>query len=190
MNKLFEFFIVAAVIPPFLFACSSQRIQWQQFEQSVVNPLLKPDDNINDMVITTGVESAVPLWAFCSSTIENDHLITADCGELSYASLAIGHTFGVMGLIPQSLDWEDLTWQMTLDGHPIDLEAFGTYNFVHPDLAPNPSPVREVFRTIRVWDVVLANPTPGTHTLQGQAQSQDEIYTWVVKFTVITPLHD
>jgi hypothetical protein len=152
--------------------------------------MLKPGEQIEDMVITTGVEEAMPLWPFCLPTIKDDHSIIVDCSEVSFSKLGIGHTFGVMDLIPQSLDWEDLTWQMSLNGRPIDLEAFGTYDFVHPDLAPNPSQVREIFRTIRVWDVVLVNSTPGAHTLQGQVQFQEETYTWVVKFTVVSPLHD
>ena len=100
-----------------------------------------------------------------------------------------GHTLGVMDLVDPSIGWDDLNWELSLDGHPIDLEAFGVYEFVHPDFPPSPSPVREVFRMFRVWDVVLVNPVPGTHQLQGQAQSPNaaEPYTWVVNFTVANP---
>jgi hypothetical protein len=92
-----------------------------------------------------------------------------------------------MNLIPQPINWEDLVWEMSVDGHPIDLEAFGVYDFVHPDLAPSPSPVREVFKMDRLWNVVLVNPTPGMHTVQGQVQDGAATYTWVVNFTVATP---
>jgi hypothetical protein len=135
------------------------------------------------MVITTGIKDAFPLWAICSPKKVNDHSISADCGEISYNNLAIGHTLGVMDLVDPSIDWEELNWEMSLDGHPIDLKAFGVYEFLHPDFPSKP--LGEVFRVIRVWDVVLVNPTPGTHTVQGQAQSPDgaETYTWVVDFT-------
>jgi len=150
--------------------------------------MLKPGEMIDGMVITTGVGNAIPFRATCSSTKENDHSIRVDCGELSYANLAIGHTFGVMDLMPQPIDWEELTWKLSLDGHPINLEAFGVYDFVHPDFPSKP--LSEVFRAQRAWDVVLVNPNPGTHRLQGQAQSRDgvEAYTWVVNFRVGTPL--
>jgi hypothetical protein len=190
MNKLLKIFILVTALLPLLLACGKTGARSQLFEQSITYPMLQPGGKIEEMVITTGVEDAIPLWSFCLPTIENNHRITVDCGELPFAKLAIGHTFGVMDLIPQPTAWEELTWQMSLDGRPIDLEAFGTYDFVYPDLAPNPSSVREVFRAMRVWDVVLVNPTLGAHTLQGQAQSQEEIYTWVVKFTVVASLHD
>jgi tryptophan synthase alpha subunit len=79
---------------------------------------------------------------------------------------------------------------MSLDGHPIDLAAFGVSDYVYPDFAPKPSPVREVFKQARLWNVVLVNPTPGIHWLEGQAQSRDgeATYTWVVNFTTGTSL--
>ena len=188
MNTLSRFLIFAIAIPAFLFVFSQRAIERHISGRFFTDPMLKPGEMIDDMVITTGVENANPYWALCSSTKENDQSINVDCGELSYANLAIGHTFAVMDLMPQSIDWEELTWEMSLDGHPIDLDAFGIYEFVTPDLAPSPSPVREVFKQSRLWNVVLVNPNPGAHRLQGQAQSPDgeEAYTWAVNFTVAT----
>ena len=196
MNKLLRFLIVATFISPFLFACTQQGIEWHTVGKSFTYPMLQPGDKIDDMAITTGPEHAYPLSAFCSATKENDHSIRVDCGELSVcANVAIGQTFGVMGLIhemnliPQPINWEELVWEMSVDGHPIDLEAFGVYDLVHPDLAPSPAPVREVFKMERLWNVVLVNPTPGMHRVEGQAQTRDGVatYTWVVNFTVAAP---
>src|ERR1044072_5592637 len=143
MNKLFNFMIIAAFIPPFLFGCSSQAIQWQPVSQSLTPQMIEPGEKIEDMVITTGVEDAVPLWSFCLPTVINEHEIAVNCREVAFSKLAIGHTFGVMDLMPEPSDWSTLTWELDLDGHPIDLSAFGTYDFFHPQLALNPSPVRE-----------------------------------------------
>src|SRR5215211_3039728 len=152
MNKLSRFLVIATAISSFLFVFSQEEIERHFSGSFSTYPMLKPGEKIADMVITTGVERAYPLSAFCSATKENDHSIRVDCGELSVcANVAIGQTFGVMGLIhamnliPQPINWEELIWEMSVDGHPIDLEAFGVYDFVHPDLAPSPSPVREVF---------------------------------------------
>jgi hypothetical protein len=189
MNKLSRFLVVATAVSSFLFAFSQQGIEWNLSARYFTDAALQPGEKIDDMVITTGVKDALPLLALCSATRENDHSIRVDCGELSVcANVAIGHTFGVMDLIPQSSGWDELIWEMSMDGHPIDLEAFGVYDFVHPDLAPSPSPVREVFKVARDWNVVLVNPTPGMHTLRGQAQSRDgaEAYTWVVNLPVAT----
>ena len=83
-------------------------------------------------------------------------------------------------------NWILFLYVLYLDGHPIDLSAFDTYSFVHPDLAPDPSPVKEVFRSLKVWDVVLENPAPGAHVLYGRAHFDDQTYTWVVNFTTST----
>jgi hypothetical protein len=37
---------------------------------------------------------------------------------------------------------------------------------------------------MKVWDVVLANPTPGMHSLQGRAYTEADTYHWVVNFIV------
>lgn len=187
MNKLSRFLVVVTAISSFLFAFSQRGIERNLSARYFTDALLKPGEKIDDMVITTGVEDAYPLSAFCSATKENDQSIRVDCRELSFcANIAVGHTFGVMDLIPPSMGWDELIWKLSVDGHPIDLEAFGVYDFVHPDLAPSPSPVREVFKMERLWNVVLVNPTPGMHTLRGQAQSLDgaETYTWVVNLPV------
>lgn len=190
MNKLSRFLVIAIAVSSFIVAFSQRGIKSNFPEGFLADPMLKPGETVGGMVITTGAKNAIPLWAFCSSTKENDHSISVDCGELSYGNLAIGHTFGVMELVPRYVDWEELIWEMSLDGHPIDLEAFGVSQFVYPDVAPKASRIREVFRIERLWNLVLVNPTPGMHRLQGQAQSRDgaATYTWDVNFTVATPL--
>jgi hypothetical protein len=189
MNKLLRFLVVATATSAFLFAFSQGGSERHFAGRFLTYPLLKPGEKIDDMVLTAGVEHAFPLSTFCSPIKENDHLIRVDCSELSLcANLAIGQTFGVMDLVPPSISWEELSWEMSVDGHPIDLNAFGLSDIVRPDLAPSPSPVREVFKVVRLWNVVLLNPTPGMHRLQGQAQTRDGAapYTWVVNFTVPT----
>jgi hypothetical protein len=184
MNKLLRKFLL--VILAFLaIACGQGGLHWSAVPLFSVAPLLEPEDKIDTMVITTGAEAATPLWRFCSPTIKNDHLITADCGDVSSSKLAIGHTFGVMDLVSEGSDWSDLKWELYLDGHRIDLNAFGTYSFVHPDLALNPAPIsQEVFRSVRVWNVILENPTAGPHVVYGHVHSGNETYTWIVNFIV------
>ncbi|HEX5836767.1 MAG TPA: hypothetical protein VFY26_02970 [Anaerolineales bacterium] len=196
MNKLSGFLVAATALSAFFFVFRQEEIERHFSGRFLTYPMLQPGEKIGDMAITTGVEDAFPLSAICSARKENDYSIQVDCGELSVcANVAIGQTFGVMGLIhamnliPQPINWEELIWEMSVDGRPIDLEAFGAYDFVHPDLAPSSSPVREVFKMDRLWNVVLVNPTAGTHKVQGQAQTRDgaATYTWVVNFTVATP---
>ena len=175
MNKFLSILVVAMIIPPYLFSCTQQGITWNTWGNSFTYPMLKPGDVIVDMVITSGVENAFPLWAVCAPKKVDDRSIIADCGDLSYDNLAIGHTLGVMDLVDPTIDWEELNWEMSLDGHPIDLQAFGVYDFVHPDFPSKP--LGEVFRVLRVWDVVLEHPTPGMHRIEGQVQDGEATYT-------------
>jgi len=144
----------------------------------------KPGDKIESMVVTTGTAEAPPLWAFCSPTRENDNIISVDCRIPPLPKLAIGQPFDGADQALQASDWSALTWELYLDGYPLDLEAFGSYHYVVPDLAPSPSPIREVFRQVKAWDVVLVNPTSGKHTLHGTASTEADTYTWVVNFTI------
>jgi len=187
MNKLSIFSIVAIAISAFLFTFSQGGSKSLLSGKEKNYPTLEPGDKIDDMVIRTGSKKAAPLWEFCSSTKENDYTMRVDCGELSYTNLAIGYPFGMMELTRQCINWGAFNWEMSVDGHPIDLKAFGVNDLVHI-FHPSHSG-REVFRVSSVWDVVLVNPTPGLHQLQGQAQSPDgaEPYTWVVNFTVANP---
>ena len=140
-------------------------IACQPVGQSTGPQMVKPGDEIDGMVITTGTSEAPPLWAFRWKTTEP----LVNCKVPPLPKLAIGHTFGLADQALQTLDWSALTWELYLDGHPLNLESFGIHNYVMPDLAPHPSPIREVFRQMRAWDVVLANPTPGAQTLHGMA---------------------
>jgi len=159
----------------------------QNATPSPLNPILNPGDQIDSMILTTGAADAPPLWAFCSPPQENQHVTKTDCRVPPLPKLAIGHTFGVVDQALQTLDWSAPTWELYLDGHPLSLEAFGVYTYVMPDLAPHPSPIREVFRQMRAWDVVLTNLKPGAHTLQGLAQSKTDTYTWIVNLIIEAP---
>ena len=159
-------------------------IACQPVGQSTDNSMLKPGDEIDGMVITTGISESPPLLAFCSPALENDGATTVDCQVPPSPKLAIGHSFGVADQALQAMDWSALTWELSLDGHSIDLQAFGIHDFVIPDLAPRPSPIREIFRQMKAWDVVLTNPTPGVHTLHGVARSEADTYRWAVNFTI------
>ena len=187
MSRLFKITFLLFLGALFATACEGQVFPVQPVRPAVIYPMLKPGDRIDEMNITTGADQAVPLWAFCLPIVESDRRIMVNCSEISsYPRLAVGHTFGLMDLVPPSLDWSELTWELYLDEQQVDLGAFGTYDFVHPDLALSPSPIREVFRKVTVWDIVLVNPTPGVHILQGIAKVENEIYTWVADFAIET----
>jgi hypothetical protein len=152
--------------------------------QVIDNSKLRPGDEIKGMVITTGARQAPPLWAFCSPAEGNECVLTFDCHVPLLSKLAIGYPFeGADGAL-QTLDWSTLSWELAVDGQAVNLEAFGTYDYVMPDLAPHPSPIREIFRQMKAWDIVLTHLTPGMHTLHAIAGTGTNAYSWTANFAV------
>lgn len=148
---------------------------------------LKPGDHVAGMTLTTGSTGTPLLWAFCSSQ-DNDHIKTSDCQiPPTMSRVAIGHVFSIADEIPANLDWSKAMWNLSIDEQPVDLDLFGTYDFMLPGMAGSPGPVREVFRIFTAWDVVLMDLKPGTHTLRGTAQSETETYSWVANILIEAP---
>jgi hypothetical protein len=144
----------------------------------------RPGDNLDGMKLTTGAEDAPPLWAFCAGSQGGDHVKTFDCRAPVLQTLAIGHLFLLSEETFAGLGWSDLVWELAINGQAVDLESFGTFDYVMPSMAKSPSPVREVFQKVTAWNVVLTNLNPGEHTLRFLAQSDTDSYTWLVHLTI------
>jgi hypothetical protein len=140
-------------------------------------------DKIDGMNLTTGAGDARPLWVFCASDVQGN-LTTAHCHVPQVSRLAIGHVFlGTDGAF-RDTEWSELKWELYLDDQYINLSPFGTYDYVLPSMAPNPSLVREVFMKFRAWDIVLTDLQPGLHTIEGRVFSDAEEHSWVVHLTI------
>jgi hypothetical protein len=99
-------------------------------------------DEIDGMTLTTGAANARPLWAFCATAV-SENITTADCQVPQVSGLAIGHVFLGTEAAFRETKWSDLTWELYLDDQFINLAQFGTYDYLLPAMAPNPSLVRE-----------------------------------------------
>jgi hypothetical protein len=146
--------------------------------------MFRPGDSIDGMSLTTGAADAPPLWAFCSGSQESNHIKTFNCRAPVLPTLAIGHAFLFADEVLTSQDWSELVWELSIDGQAVDLESFGTFDYVMPSLSQSPSPVREVFMKATAWNIVLTNLNPGEHTLRFLAQSETESYTWLVNLVI------
>ncbi len=111
--------------------------------------ILQKDDNLNSMVVTTGIKDAPPLEAFCNFEIDEDLNNTIDCQVPLLPKLAIGHMIGLTDGPLQELDWSKVDWQITLDGYLLDLDTFEDQSYVEPVILSSPSPVREGFQAKR-----------------------------------------
>jgi hypothetical protein len=165
------FALVLAVLPP-----ATQTV-------SAHAAMLSAGDEIDSMTLTIGAADARPLWVFCSSE-ERDNVTTANCRAPKMEKLAIGHTFFATDSVFQNADWSELEWEMFIDDQPVNLDAFGTYSYVLPTMAPNPSLIREVFMKFTGWDVVLTDLQPGEHTIDGRVRTEKEEYSWIVNLVI------
>jgi len=66
----------------------------------------------------------------------------------------------------------------------VDLNEFGTFDYVMPSMPQKPSQLREVFKRFTAWDIVLTNLRPGEHTLYGLAKTNTESYIWVIHLII------
>ena len=156
----------------------------QSAGQSQRSAMFQPGDTIDGMSLTTGAKDAPPLWAFCSPAQYVGNTTTSDCSVPLIPKLAIGHIIMPGDDTLTRLDWSEISWELTIDNQPIDLNSFGTYDFVMPAMSHDPSPVRKVLLQFTGWDVVLTSLVPGEHILQGHAQIGTDSYTWVIHLTI------
>lgn len=146
--------------------------------------MFQPGDMVGGMSLTTGTQDAAPLWAFCSRAHHAGNTTTADCSVPAVPRLAIGHILMPGDDALAMLNWSEISWELTIDGQPVDLKSFGTYEFVLPAMSPDPSSVREVFVQYTARDVVLTNLSSGEHTIHGSAQMGSNSHTWVMHLTI------
>ena len=146
--------------------------------------ILKEGDEINGMIVTTGIPHAPPLEVFCRFDEDEDATNTINCDVPPLPKLAIGHLIGMTGGAWQELDWSKVDWQVYLDSYRLDLDTFDQESYVEPELLSSPSPIREVFKQRKTWDIVLIDPTFGMHTLLCSARTETIVYNWVVNFMI------
>ena len=149
----------------------------------------EPRETLNGLSLAPGAVDAAPLWAYCSPSPENTHIRTFHCQAPVWQTLAIGHLFLLADHALLNRGGAELVWELAIDDYVVDLESFGTFDYVMPVIAASPSPVREVFARVTDWNLVMTNLNPGEHTLHFRAQNDTAEYHWLVNL-VIEPAED
>ena len=135
---------------------------------------IKPGDQVGGMTLTKGGAQTVPIWAgFCNPnfydpvTYEKIDYAEEVCSTPPFPQVVIGHGWYAKDEALRESNWAAMRWELYLDGHKIDLAAFGT---VDQDLktknVATRDPNEELTVKLRFYDVVLNNPSPGPHTLR------------------------
>lgn len=174
-NRLFQ--LLSAGLVLLLAAC-------QATGQSSSAAMVKSGDDISGISLKTGAADAPPLWAYCSPSQENTPIRTFHCRASVWQTLAVGHLFLLADEALSNLGGAELVWELSIDDYVVDLESFGTFDYVMPAMPASPSPVREVFARVTDWNLVMTNLNPGEHTLHFRAQDGTDQYHWLVNLVV------
>ncbi len=114
---------------------------------------LKPGDKIGDMTITNEWESGVlnfnEICSFEELTLDDTCEIPA-----SITKFGISRAWAEDTQEALDLAWSSSKWEMTFDGHKVDLEPFGTFDM---ELGG---------QKVRAWNVYIVNPAPGKHEVR------------------------
>ena len=90
---------------------------------------------------------------------EIDTSATHNCSTLLGSNVFFGNCGGILSENPEEADekWPDFEIEVSFDCQVVDLLSFRLLNTEFP---PDPS------QDLRMWNLVVENITPGTHTIQ------------------------
>jgi hypothetical protein len=119
------------------------------------NKMIEPGDKIGDFVITTGEQGkfTYPFSVDCSAPgSDNSYSCNAKVGDVINVSTGLADTTG-KGNLDQV--WSNSNYQMFINDRPVDLQAFGTIDYNHPQVG-----------VIRFANVVIATSKAGQITVK------------------------
>lgn len=119
-----------------------------------VSEMINPGDKISDFLITTGDDDKV-LYTTKIHCPFNQSTMTETCEIPIGTKVKVG--LGVYGDSLEELDayWSDQSYEMTIDGRAVNLQAFGSIDIPDP-----------IVHTMRLWNVVIVSDKPGKITIQ------------------------
>jgi len=188
-NQYLTRVLAGVIVASALIACSvpARPADLPAAKSAVAEPL-GPGDSLGRMTLTTGSDEAISIWTICRPATSLNAVAQTEC-QVPGKSLAIGPTTASLAEAANGTSWEQLQWTLLLDDRPVDLEAFGTFNFRQSHKGPAG---RDAYYTYPAWDVVIVQPTVGRHTLRAAVQGLDQsadaagdgVTEWVINFTV------
>ena len=136
--------------------------------------MLVPGDKIGEMVLERTPSLTPSLWNYCPvapgpmgwSGEPGGQSI--DCTMPWQPEVEIWSIWWAKDRELLDEGWGALDWEIYVDDQPLDLDAFGTWDFDWA--ADEATPLK-----VRAWDLMLANPTPGEHMLRYVAHINEEV---------------
>jgi hypothetical protein len=140
--------------------------------------MINPGDKVGDFLITTGGSKGI-------TYVSTIHCPYDESAGIESCKIKVGTKVNVaVGIYDDSpssgktLDeyWSEHTYEMVIEGRPVNLQAFGSIEIYHP-----------VVGTIRLWNVVIVTDKPGKITAQSTGVVDDEHINETAILTFIAP---
>ena len=140
--------------------------------------MINPGDKIGDFLITTGGDKGI---IYVSTT----HCPYDESAGIESCEMKVGTKVNVaVGIYDdspssgKSLDeyWSEQTYEMVIEGRPVNLKAFGSIDIYHP-----------VVGTIRLWNVVIVADKPGKISAQSTGVVDGDPINSTAVLTFIMP---
>jgi hypothetical protein len=136
---------------------------------------IEPGDRIGDVTITKGEgEDIVYIWrGECTAQSSTEDSCKAKVGAKANVSLGVFDE-----TLTGKLDsiWADHTYEMSIEGRPVDLKAFGSIDVPHQQVVK-----------LRAWNVVLLADKPGEVTIHSKGVVDSDPFTETLTYTFSTP---
>jgi hypothetical protein len=120
---------------------------------------INPGDRVGDFLVTNqGGEDVTYLWQMDTGCTQQTNPAINSC-KLN-TDKKVNVSLGVYAPVPGKIveqRWAEHTYEMTINGRPVNLKAFGFVDVVHPRVGP-----------MRLWNVVLIASQPGEITVHAQ----------------------
>ena len=165
-------FVYLTLIVLFAFILSS----CAKADSESVDEKIKPGDKIGDFLITTSTDEGV-FYTANVHCLFDQATMTETCEipvgtKVNSALGAYGDNYSGENL---EVYWSDQTYGMTIDGRPVDLQAFGFIDITNPMVGK-----------MRLWNVVIVTDKPGTITIDhsGEIAGGSQEGTNVLIYTV------
>jgi predicted esterase len=138
-------------------------------------------DEIDGMLFTTADEvdwdTSLALLCDFESKEETDTSTTVPCVASPGGQIFFGNCWGIAFDTPEEADahWEKMRIEVTFDGQVVNTPSFGFLD------VPPSEPGEQ---NLRIWNVMVENVTPGTHTIECRWEDEGESGASTFKVTV------
>lgn len=157
--KLREKFLL--VLLPALMAVSCQPVSETLEPSPQPAPvMLKPGDQLGAMRLVKAEQVNLDdsIFKFCDPQLGAQLVVTTmECRVSQPKYLFVGYGEMASSIEKLNEQWNSKTWELWIDGVPVDLAAFGTLD-------------ADLGRKIRIWNIALENIQPGSHVLRYAAR--------------------